>query len=91
MALTIAAVKTNELLVARSAHSKLELIDHDYDCSDTVRLYCCELVELAYAGAGMPIATLPRHNLSLPGLRLEGVILPSDFRSSPALRVIAEF
>ena len=76
---------------ALGAYRRGALFDHDYDCSDTVRLYCCELVELAYAGAGMPIATLPRHNLSLPGLRLEGVILPSDFRSSPALRVIAEF
>ena len=76
---------------ALGAYRRGALFDHDYDCSDTVRLYCCELVEMAYAGAGMPIATLPRHNLSLPGLRLEGVILPSDFRSSPVLRVIAEF
>lgn len=76
---------------ALGAYRRGALFDHDYDCSDTVRLYCCELVEQAYAGAGMPIATLPRHNLSLPGLRLEGVILPSDFRSSPVLRVIAEF
>ena len=76
---------------ALGAYRRGALFDHDYDCSDTVRLYCCELVEMAYAGAGMPIATLPRHNLSLPGLRLEGVILPSDFRRSRRLRVVAEF
>ena len=67
------------------------LFDHDYDDADTTRMYCCELVSAAFRAAGTDIAPLPRHSVSLPGLRLDSVMLPSDFRRSPALRVVAEF
>ena len=65
--------------------------NHDYDDADTTRMYCCELVSAAFRAAGTDIAPLPRHSVSLPGLRLDSVMLPSDFRRSPALRVVAEF
>lgn len=80
-----AAVKAVELYRRRT------LFDHEYDDADTTRVYCCELVETAYRVAGMPVAALPRHNISLPWLNLESVILPSDFRCSAQLKVVAEF
>lgn len=65
--------------------------DHDYDEADTVRMYCCELVEHAYSEAGMPLTGGRRHNVDLPGLRYRNVMYPSDFTSSPALETIVEF
>ena len=65
--------------------------DHDYDESDTVRMYCCELVEHAYSEAGMPLTGGRRHSVDLPGLRYRNVIYPSDFIRSPALRTVSEF
>lgn len=65
--------------------------DHDYDEADTVRMYCCELVEHAYSEAGMPLTGGRRHNVDLPGLRYRNVIYPSDFIRSSALRTVSEF
>lgn len=67
------------------------LFDHDYDDSDTTLMYCCELVEFAYTAAGQPLLDARRHDISIPGLRLGHVILPSDFCRSQALRRVAEF
>ena len=67
------------------------LFDHDYDAADTVRMYCCELVEAAYLSAGVSVAPGPRHDVSLPGLSFRDVILPSDFCRSPVLRLVAAF
>lgn len=67
------------------------LFDHDYDGSDTTRMYCCELVEFAYRTAGLSLTGSGCHDISIPGLTLRGVILPSDFVGAPALRRVAEF
>lgn len=67
------------------------LFDHDYDSNDTTAVYCSELVERVCRRAGMRLVLPPRHNVSIPGLSLRGVIMPSDFRRSPSLRVVAEF
>lgn len=76
---------------AMQVYRRRTLFDHDYDDADTTRVYCCELVEAAYRSAGLPLAALPRHNVSLPWLVLDSVIFPSDFRHSPVLKVVAEF
>lgn len=65
--------------------------DHDYDEADTVRMYCCELVEYAYSKAGLPLTGGRRHNVYLPGLRYKNVMYPSDFTGSALLGTIAEF
>lgn len=65
--------------------------DHDYDDADTVRMYCCELVEHVYSAAGRPLTGGVRHKVEMPGFRYDSVMYPSDFVRSPRLRVIAEF
>lgn len=85
------AVAARAAARAMAAYRRRALFDHDYDCHDTTRVYCSELVEAAYAAEGLPIAATPRHDINLPGLSLKGVILPSDFRRSRRLRVVAEF
>ena len=67
------------------------LFNHDYDDSDTTRMYCSQLVEHVYAHAGLSLTRGVRHNISLPGFRFQHVILPSDFVSSPALKVVCRF
>lgn len=67
------------------------LFNHDYDDSDTTRMYCSQLVEHAYSHAGMPLTQGVRHHISLPGFHLQHVILPSDFIRSPVLKVVCRF
>lgn len=85
------AVAARAAVAAVRVYRRGTLFDHDYDGSDTTRMYCCELVESAYTEAGMPLATGERHSYNMPGLRLDSIMLPSDFRESPRLRVINEF
>lgn len=85
------AVAARAAEVAVRVYRRGTLFDHDYDSADTTRMYCCELVEFAYAEAGMPLAVAPRHSYNVPGLRLDSIMLPSDFRESPRLSVVTEF
>ena len=76
---------------AQDVYRRGTLFDHDYDAADTTRMYCCELVAYAYAAAGRPLHTGERHDISIPGLALRGVILPSDFFRDRALRLVSGF
>lgn len=67
------------------------LFDHDYDDSDTTKMYCCELVEYAYQKAGMSIVDSIRHDINLPVFDFDHVILPSDFINSRHLTTIITF
>lgn len=67
------------------------LFDHEYDDSDTTKMYCCELVEFAYTKAGRPLAGTERHDISLPGLKKLHCMLPSDICNSKLLTKIIEF
>lgn len=67
------------------------LFDHDYDDGDTTRMYCCELVMAAYRRAGWPMPTGGRHSFDIPGMRIDSVVLPTDFLRVRALRRVAEF
>lgn len=81
---------------ARAARYALEayrrgvLFDHDYDDADSTRMYCCELVERAYASAGRRLAGDVRHTVHLPGIRLR-CILPSDICNNAALETVISF
>ena len=65
--------------------------DHDYDDSDSTRLYCSELVERAYLSTGVSLAGNRRHDFAVPGFHFGHVIMPSDIYVSSQLRSVARF
>ena len=71
----------DSLLAARVARHALDmyrrdvLFDHAYDDSDTTRVYCTELVCLAYQRAGHPVHPA-RRCINLPGVK-HAVVFPS--------------
>ena len=67
------------------------LFDHDYDDSDSTKLYCSELVERAYLGAGVSLAEERRHDFIVPGFHFEHVIMPTDIYESSMIRTILRF
>ena len=68
------------------------LFDHDYDISDTTKMYCSELVEFAYSkAAGISITEGRRRSLNLPAIEYDDVIFPSDFIASGRLQTVATF
>lgn len=91
-------MRCGDSLVARKAaenavmvYRRGTLFDHEYDDRDTTLMYCSELVEHAYAKAGMPLAKGQRHDINLPGLDFRHVILPSDISGSDALHLVVAF
>lgn len=84
------AVAARAARYAMEAYRRGVLFDHDYDDGDSTRMYCCELVERAYAGAGRPLAGGARHTVHLPGVRIE-CILPSDICNNAALETVISF
>lgn len=67
------------------------LFDDAYDFADTTRLYCCELVELAYRNAGASLASGRHSQVWLPPAGHIDCWLPSDLYTSPLLRHITTF
>ena len=67
------------------------LFDHDYDDSDTTKMYCCELIDFVYRKAGRPLAGQKRHYFHLPGLNPIRCILPSDICNSGELDTVMSF
>lgn len=59
--------------------------DHDYSIADSTRMYCTELVERAFATAGISLSQGRRHKLPLAG---EPVILPSDIARNDSLAAV---
>lgn len=76
---------------ALAIYQRTTLFDHDYDDTDTTRMYCCELTERAYTLAGCPLVGQGRHDIRLPAFSFDHLVLPSDFLDSPHLQKIAEF
>lgn len=76
---------------AMDVYRRGTLFDHDYDDSDTTKMYCCELVDFAYRKAGRPLAGRKRHRFHLPGLDPICCILPSDICNNTALATIVTF
>lgn len=67
------------------------LFDHDYDDTDTTKMYCCELIDFVYRKAGRPLAGQKRHYFHLPGLNPIRCILPSDICNSGELDTVMSF
>ena len=77
--------------VAMAIYRRGTLFDHDYDDSDSSKMYCCELVEHSFMKAGLRLINVPRHNFRLPGKTFNNIRLPSDFVTSKALRQVTSF
>ncbi len=86
----------NDTIAKAAAHKAWEiyrkgvLFDHDYDCEDTTRMYCTELVHLVYNKAGYVLCGPPTHRFDLPGLHCT-CWLPSDLYTSEHLHSIGKF
>ncbi len=63
------------------------LFDHDYDISDTTRLYCTELVELLYKRIGIDLSEGRITYINIPGMR-NNYIMPSDIYHNSKLKQI---
>ena len=76
--------------VAVEVYRRKVMFDHDYDETDTTKMYCTELVEYAFTRAGASLADDRRHNVSLPFLHAT-CILPSDIYASSHLASVKTF
>ena len=83
------AIKAAE--IAMQAYKRRVLFDHDYDDSDTTKMYCSELVVYAYNRAGIDLVSPEtRHEIDLPVLQTR-CIFPSDLCHSKYLKSIYKF
>ena len=66
------------------------LFDHDYDDTDTTKLYCTELVVHAYNQTTSPLKDVHHQHLHLVGFEAD-CILPSDVLKCKDLKQVATF
>lgn len=66
------------------------LFDHSYDLSDSVRMYCSELVWFSYESAGIDISRNKRSKIDLPPFK-GNYIFPSDIQTNKDLNIIFSF
>ena len=66
------------------------LFDHDYDDTDTTKLYCTELVVHAYSQTTSPLKDVRHQHLHLVGFEAD-CILPSDVLGCKDLKQVATF
>jgi hypothetical protein len=64
--------------------------DHSYDDSDTMAMYCTELVVFAYGKTARPLPAIASHHLHLVGFESD-CILPSDLLECQDLRQVTTF
>jgi len=76
--------------VVKKVYQRHVLFDHDYDDTDTTRMYCTELVVFALHRAGFDVSHVKRHELSLPVLHAN-CMFPSDVYKLPFLKTIGRF
>ncbi|MCD8079682.1 MAG: hypothetical protein LUF04_04490 [Bacteroides sp.] len=80
-------------LAARQALACYEagmLFDHQYDLSDSTRVYCTELVQRCYLKEGTDLAEERITPLNVPALN-GSYILPSDISNHPQIELIYQF
>lgn len=61
--------------------------DHNYDLSDTTKLYCTELVKLLYQNAGIDLTQGRHTHINAPGMSND-YIMPSDIYQNNKLETI---
>ena len=84
---TEAALQAAE--TAQHLYRKHLPFDHEYDDSDSSKMYCTELILYAYRQAGLNLATGPRENIHFP-IDFNGYF-PSAVHASPLLYSICAF
>lgn len=66
------------------------LFDHSYDCKDSTKLYCSELIQFVYDREGVDLLENRISRINIPGLKGD-FILPSDIQKSTVLNLIYDF
>ena len=66
------------------------LFDHDYDSSDTTKMYCTELVVFSFSKTKSPLRDVENEHLKLIGFETD-CILPSALLNCKDLRKVATF
>lgn len=75
---------------ARQIFRRGTLFDHDYDCGDTTRMYCTELIDFVYRQTGVDLTEGRISRINLPGISGH-YVLPSDIQQSQHLELIYSF
>ena len=75
---------------ALQTYRRQPLFDHDYDDTDTTRLYCTELVVHAYSQTTSPLTGVHHQHLHLVGFEAD-CILPSDVLACKDLKKVITF
>lgn len=75
---------------AMATYRRGALFDHDYDDSDTTKMYCTELVTHAFRQANRPLKEVHRQHLLLVGFEAD-CVLPSDLQHCKELKKITTF
>lgn len=86
MNLDSAQRKTLFFLALKKVQEKVPF-DHNYDLSDTTKLYCTELIQLLFKNIGIDIAQKRITTINVPGLNTK-YIMPSDIYSNNNLKTI---
>ena len=76
--------------VAVQVYQRKTLFDHDYDDTDTTRMYCTELITYAFSRAGRPLSGICHHGLSFLDIHTD-CVLPSDILECKDLYQIIQF
>ncbi len=66
------------------------LFDHDYNLTDTSRMYCSELVEFAYRKAGICLSEGRRTQINVPAMG-GTYLMPDDIARNKHLKIIYRF
>lgn len=66
------------------------LFDHQYDLSDTLRMYCTELIDYVYKQQGIDLSEGRISRINVPGLT-GNYLLPTDIQQSSLLCTIYNF
>ena len=75
---------------ALQIYQRHPLFDHDYDDTDTTKLYCTELVVHAYSQTMIPLKDVHHQHLHLVGFEAD-CILPSDVLGCKDLKQVTSF
>ncbi len=81
---------TQRSLLSKLAIEKVEQkvpFDHNYDLSDTTKLYCTELLQLIYEKIGVNLAQGRITSINVPGMTND-YIMPSDIYHNDKLKTI---
>jgi len=77
-------------VVAMQTYRRKTLFDHDYDDSDTTKMYCTELITHAFRQAGKPLKGVSHQHLHLVGFESD-CVLPTDLQHSSELKQVITF